>query len=231
MPTYTGKSLGSFGELGGEITFDWEPSLDDVAAELMEVAGYLENIEAPLALSKGVLQRDIQMRFNTKIDPDGNPWEPWSDSYAKYRERYYPEGGILVRTGDLESAATSEEAYEIGPEGIFYSTQGLPEYWLWNQEGRVRGGTSATAGMTQAEKEHMASALGTSVSELEGAQSGSNTLPARPFIGASFEAEIQIAEIFDKWFAGATSLATSSKGKLFGRHSYRGPGGQFAPRE
>lgn len=229
MARYTGRSLGAFGELGGEITYEWEPSPDDVAEQMLEVAGYLENIEAPLALSREVLMHDIQMRFDTKIDPDGNPWAPWSDSYTKYRESNYPEGGTLVRTTDLESAATSEAAFEVGPAGIFYNTQGLPEYWLWTQEGAERGGASATQGMTPSEKQHMASVLNKSVEELD-QSSGSNTLPARPFIGPSFEAEIQIAEIFDKWFDGAISLATSPKGRLFGRYSYRGPSGQFASR-
>lgn len=227
MARYTGKaSLGSFGELGGEITFEWQPDPDVLSAQLLEVAGYLEDIEGPLLLSEEVLKHDIRMRFETKVDPDGNLWEPWSDNYARYRERNYPEGGILVRTGALRDAAI--DSFEVGPAGVFYNTQGLPDYWLWTQEGSERSGASATRGMSQAEKEHMASSLGVSVSSLE--SGGGNTLPARPFIGASFEAELEIAEIFDKWFDGAIELATSPKGKVFGRYAYRGPGGQFAKR-
>lgn len=229
MPRYTGKaSLGSFGELGGELTFEWDPDPDDVANRLLEVAGYLDDLESPLALSKEVLKEDIGMRFETKVDPDGNLWEPWSENYAKYRETNYPEGGILRRAWALYNTSTRDDAWEQGPAGIFFNTQGLPEYWLWTQEGAERSGASVTRGMTQAEKEHMANSLGITVAELGSA--GGNSLPARPFIGASFEAEIQITEIFDKWFDGAIDVATSSKGKIFGRHSYRGPSGQFVSR-
>lgn len=230
---FSGKYLGSFGDLGGEVIFEWEPTQpDEVAAELLEVAGYLENIETPLVLSRHVLQDDIRMRFETKIDPDGNEWAPWSENYANYRERNYPEGGILVRTTELQNAATTEGAYEVGPAGVFYNTAGLPEYWLWTQEGAERSApTGATAGMTSAEKQHMAASLGVSVKSLEAVQSGGNTLPARPFVGSSDEAEIQIMEIFDKWFDGAIRLATSPKGKVFAAHAKRGASGRFVSRD
>jgi len=230
LARYSGKQAGSFGELGGELVFDWEPDPNLIENELLEIQAYLENIEAPILLSKGILQNDIRMRFETKVDPDGNPWEPWSDSYAKYRENNYPEGGILVRTGELEKTATGDEAFVVSDAGIFYNTAGLPDYWLWNQEGRERG-----SGVREGEVKALAAHSGISEAQAreelakEG-NAGSNTLPARPFVGASFAAEIEIVEVFDKWFDGAITLATSSKGKVFGRYSYKGPGGRFAKR-
>jgi phage gpG-like protein len=225
LARYSGRSLGSFGELGGEIVFDWEPDVSVIENELLEIEGYLENIAGPLLLSKGVLQNDIRMRFETKVDPDGTPWEPWSENYEKYRERYYPEGGILVRTGELESAATSEAAYIVSDAGIFYNTAGLPEYWLWNQEGRERG-----KGVSQEDIEFAKRARAAGMQVDESQLGGSNTLPARPFVGVSFEAELEVIEIFDQWFDGAIQLGTSNKGKVFGRYSYRGAGGRFTKR-
>lgn len=230
MARYSGRSAGEFGELGGELIFDWIPDLDVVATELLEVAGYLENIEKPLLLSRSILQHDIRMRFETKTDPDGNPWAEWSEGYAKWRENNSPGGGILHLTGELESVATGEGAFVVGEAGIFFNTAGLPEYWIWHQEGRTRNTRSAGQGLSDEEITHMAATLRISEESIREMHAGSNELPARPFVGASFEAEIEIVEVFDKWFDGAIALATSSKGKVFARHAYRGPGGRFAKR-
>lgn len=231
MARYSGRSAGTFGELGGELIFDWQPDLDVIETELLEIEGYLKNIEAPLLLSKGILQNDIRMRFETKVDPDGTPWTQWSQNYAKYRELNYPEGGILVRTGELEQAATGEKAFVVSDAGIFFNTAGMPEYWLWNQEGAQRG-----QGVGEGEVQALAALTGKSEEQARAeiareGNAGTNTLPARPFVGVSFEAEIEVVELFDQWFDGAITLGTSTKGKVFGRHSYRGPGGRFVKRQ
>lgn len=232
MANYSGKSLGTFGELGGELEFAWEPpgGPEEVANELLAVSGYLEDIAGPLTLSREVLKNDIRMRFQTKVDPEGTPWPEWSFSYSAYREANYPNGGILVRTGELEQTATADEAFVQSEESIFYNTGGLPPYWLWTEQGATRSTPNAPAPLSEKEAAHMASTLGVSVQTLREVQGGGNELPARPFVGPSFEAEIEVIEIFDKWFDGAITLGMSSKGKVFGRYSYRGPGGQFVSR-
>lgn len=224
MPTYSGKAAGSFGAAGGELTFEWVPDPEVIAAALFEAAAAIENMEPPLMLSRQVAIEDIRQRFDTHTAPDGSPWVAWSESYAPDALRNNI-GGILQRTGELEATATAESAFLVDGNSVFYDTGSLPPYWIWHQEGRERsgGGRDASAGAA------------TSIEDLakqtaQGDLGGGNVLPARPFVGTSFEAELQIVEIFDQWFEGAIALGVSSKGKAFPRHSLRGASGRFVSR-
>lgn len=226
MAVYGGKAAGSFGALGGELRFEWVPDPEVIAAALFEAAAAIENMEPPLMLSRQIAIEDIRHRFATHTAPDGSPWVAWSESYAPDALRNNI-GGILQRTGELETAATAESAFLVDGNSVFYDTGNLPPHWIWNQEGAERGGGGG--------KDVNAGAA-TSIEDLakqtaQGDTGGAgNTLPARPFVGTSFEAELQMVEIFDQWFEGAIALGISSKGKAFPRHNVRGPGGRFASR-
>lgn len=230
MARYSGKSAGKYGALGGEINFEWIPDPEVVASKMMEIAGYLDNVESPLVLSQQVLINDIRQRFQTKTDPDGSHWQEWSDSYRPDAEAHNIDG-ILVRTGELRSSSTSDTAFVVDGHSIFYDTGGLPEYWLWNQEGATRStGTGEREAIAYAKHANVSLEHARKVIAQEGGTAGANILPARPFVGVSFEAELRIVEIFDQWFEGAIALGTTAAGKAYPRHSARGPGGRFIPR-
>lgn len=228
MAEYSGAGAGSFGALGGSISFEFVPDPEEIAASLMDVAGYLEDIAGPLAISRTIAIEDIRLRFDTQTGPDGNSWVPWSDSYRPDAEQNNI-GGILERTGDLRNAATSEDAFIVDGDSLFYDTSGLPPYGFWNETGATRSGRGFE--ISDEDISHAAKTLGKSVEEIKKAfgsgSSGDNVLPARPFMGVSFEAELRIVEVFDQWFDGAIALGISSKGKAFGRYNVRNAAGRF----
>lgn len=222
-PIYSGNATGAF---GGTITFDWVPDPEVVAAEIIQTAENLEDRSSPLALSRQIAIGDMRERFMTETSPGGDAWAPWADSYKPYAEGI--NAGILRRSGALYGAATSEGAYPITADSVFFSTAGLPEYWIYHQTGALR-----TAGASREEAEAHVEFIRSLGSEFVpgGAGTGINVLPARPFVGLSFEAELQILEVFDQWFAGAVAIGATSTGRLGRRHALRGPGGQFISRE
>src|SRR4051812_8083644 len=99
---------GSFGALGGEITFEWVPSPEMYAQKLMHLAGYLENFVPPLEASKGIARQDMEMHFQTESSPEGTPWAQLDPDYAQRRGSAHP---ILQLTGAMHDAAVSEGAY------------------------------------------------------------------------------------------------------------------------
>lgn len=225
MSSYSGRAAGSFGAVGGELSFNWIPDPEVVASELLEIAGHLENLEAPLALARQIAIDDVRGRFESKTAPDGSHWQAWSDSYTPDAEANNLDG-ILVRSGDLKAAATADGAYVVDGHSLFFDTSGLPDYGYWNEQGAERG-----SGISSDEMAAFIRKAGFEpTAESLAGTGGPNRLPARPFMGLSFEAELQVVEVFDQWFEGAIALGTSPKGKLFGRHSLRGSGGRFIPR-
>lgn len=80
-----------------------------VLQALAQLTGRLDNI-APLMEDIGqVMERNIQLRFDTKTDPNGQPWAPHKPSttvaYAKADTNqdgeYRSQGTLLERTGDM----------------------------------------------------------------------------------------------------------------------------------
>lgn len=231
MTTYSGAGAGSFGALGGSITFEWIPDPEVVARSLFEAAGYLENMAPPLALSRQIAIDDMRERFATHSSPEGEAWQDWSASYEP-DAMANNAGGILERTLELRGSATSPSAFYVSTDSVFFSTAGLPARWIWHQEGASRG----SGGHSESEISGMMSTLGHTREQAVSALTaegggGGNVLPARPFVGTSFEAQLRIIEVFDQWFAGAVSIVTTSTGRLGRRHAVRGPGGRFVARE
>lgn len=227
MGIYSGQSaVGAF--FPGTISIDWVPDPNVVANELLVAAGRIEDRSRPLALSREVMVEDVVERFETQTSPEGEPWKPWAPSYV-------PKAGpsLLVLTGDLVHAATSTGSYPITEDSIFLSTAGWPDYWAWHQFGAERraGGESA-----ESSREFMERAQSLGLEFLEGVDVGGigiNTLPARPYIGPSFEAQLRMLEIFDQWFGGIVSSVFTRGGRAVAarRHPTGSPGGiggQFA---
>ena len=222
MPiTRQGAFIGSYGtQAGGSITFDWVPDPLVFSEKILDVRDNLQDRSLPLLLSQEIIQGDIAENFAGEHDPEGQPWEKWSETapdpakggtaWAGYKyqvPRLNPphSGKILDWRGILRNAATADNAFvqvsgrSVNNDSLFYDTSGLPPYWEWHTEG------------------------------VEWRNPGGH-LPQREFLGMSGEAEIQILEVFDEWFQNIIQVAVSSTGKIFGRHSKRGAGGRFVKR-
>lgn len=215
MNTFSGVGAGSYGALGGEITFEWIPDPNVLAGKIMELAGYLENFIPPLEASKGIAKQDMEMHFDTESSPDGGAWAPLADSYVQKRGSAHP---ILQLTGAMKEAAVSDAAYMIDGHDLFFDASGLPFYYIFHETGR-----QGVSGM--AEFFARARAQGFNIPEGTSNSSGGG-MPARPFIGISFAAQLAIIEVFDAWFEGGVGgFYVHPTGTV----QTRGAGGKFGP--
>jgi hypothetical protein len=116
----------------------WEsPTPSEVADELFASAERLMHVEYFLEAAKAHAMHDMSERFLTETDPDGQAWREWSDSYAQTAEAN--NIGILRRADqDLYMSAMDESAWEVTPEGLFFDTSGLPDYWEYHQDGTFK---------------------------------------------------------------------------------------------
>lgn len=200
---------------GGTISFTWIPEPEVVAQELIATANRLEDRRGPLLISRSIAISDMEERFKTRTDPDGNAWPAWSPAYAPRGNR------MLDLTGAMKGAAMAPSAYPVTNESVFFNTAGMPPYWTWHQEGT--GGTQVFRGGEMSP----IGEIGEGKSLVFGGEGRGKALPPRPFVGISFEAQLKIIETFDQWFQGAITLGVSPAGKAFSRYSRRGPGGRF----
>ena len=210
MSTFSGKAAGAYGARGGVISFEFIPDPNEIANKIMALAGYLENVAVPLEASKGIAKADMQNHFDTETGPNGEAWAPLSEETIKR----WGEHSILQLTGAMRGAATSDAAYLVDGSDLFFSTEGLPSYWIFHETGRSLHHIRAFA----EENPHL---------EIDIHTGG---MPPRPFVGLSFEAELQIIELFDAWFEGGVAgFYTRPSGRV--QQILRTPGGghSFGP--
>lgn len=117
------------------ITYTWVPDPMHYSRNMQTIAAALETSEIPLQAASEVMQEDILERFDTKTDPSGDPWEPWSPSYVATGIPEQNIDGILVQTGALREAASNSEAMVVSNDTLFYRTPLLPHYGLAHEEG------------------------------------------------------------------------------------------------
>jgi hypothetical protein len=185
----------------------------------METALALEDRSGPLALSREVAIRDTHEHFEKEESPEGRSWAPWAESYAK---RTKSSGILKGETGDLQSSVTAPSAYPATDDSLFFNANVMPDYGFMNYFG-----SGGTIDLRKGES-HPSFAGGDPAAEdivLKGDGRG-NALPARPMVGVSFEAQLQIAEIFEAWFDGAITGTFMRRGRVTAFK--RGPGGKFA---
>ncbi|WP_282094319.1 phage virion morphogenesis protein [Epibacterium ulvae] len=83
--------------------------LDESLAKLRRLSGF---DQAQLLYDAGaILESSTRRRFDTKIDPDGDPWVPWSEDYDETRD--HDVHSLLVEEGDLRDSIA---AYATGDE-------------------------------------------------------------------------------------------------------------------
>lgn len=188
---------------GTVVSYEWSPDPVVEQMAIFSVAEALRDPALPLMLAKERTQEDIVQHFQMESDPSGFPWEDWAESYAP-RAQEFPNIGILRRTDELYEQATSDRAFIISNDAVFYDASVIPERGIWHQEGRplrmTRGGAP-------------------------------NPLPKREFLGLSPETETYIMAAFVDWFDNAVDLYVTSRGRLAPRHALRSPvTGRFIPR-
>lgn len=225
---YSGAGLASYGrQAAGVIEFDWVPDPMVFSEKVLHVRDELADRTVPLAISRGIVARDVEENFDGEHDPQGQPWAPWSsgfdadgqrqlgefdpvaDKWSKkklgYAENLPPghSGKILNWRGILKAAATNEANFvqvsgqTVNDDSLFFNTDGLPPYWVYHEQPDGEG---------------------------------SGKIPQRSFLGLSDEGALLVGEEFARWFddivqeAAVTESFTSSKGRTFGRR--RIPKGQ-----
>lgn len=203
------NSAGVFSSLGGDIIVmvDIVPDPLIIESQLMEVATNLEDTMKPMLAARRVAQEDIQAHFDTESDPGGDKWTELDLSYAQYKESLGYPPDILHREDTLETAATSDAAFTVTPQGMWFNWDALPSAKSdGSNYGQIHQAGSAT-------KTRIETVDGESVSFYTGEGRG-NALPARPFVGMSDEAYETFITIFDIWFDEATSVVIHPSGRM-----------------
>ncbi len=112
-----------------------ELDLSEVIAMNRAIAASLKQLgaadQSQLLTDLGVeIEGQTQERFAAQQDPDGKPWQPWSESYAARRAG--DGGSLLRRRGDLQSDLSHQvegEEIETGSRKVYAAPHqwGLPE--------------------------------------------------------------------------------------------------------
>lgn len=120
-----------------------EPDPEILESQMVEMAGLIHDMTGPLEATRGLLAAGIARSFRTQTDPEGNPWVAWSASYEPRALREIESGvhlgQILERSLRLRDTATSEYAFFVSYDSVFFSWEALPEYGVLHQFGGMAG--------------------------------------------------------------------------------------------
>ena len=114
-----------------------ELDVSEVVAMNHAIAASLKQLEtadqSQLLADLGVeVEGQTQERFDEQQDPDGRPWQPWSESHAGRRAG--DGGSILRRRGDLQSDISHQvegDEIETGSRKVYAA----PHQWGWPEAG------------------------------------------------------------------------------------------------
>lgn len=109
------------------------PNVPEVEAKLIKLDRRFKETEDLALEAMAVAQVDMEERFVEEVDPDGNPWE----ELVKPAE---DQIGILRLTGTMAEEAVSDAAWTATPEGVFFNTEVLPDYWVFHDQPEGAGG-------------------------------------------------------------------------------------------
>lgn len=216
---FPGDAAMAFADAGGviEVTVEWIPNPDIIERHLMQAAGHFDDLAKPLLASKAIARADMQKHFDTETAPDGSAWTPLDPDYLATKVGQGFDPRILHRKGPLEKAATSFSAFVVTGHDLFFHID-EPLYWQWMNDGTDSGGFAGMAHEMRERTKYNRSVGHTDESgayahDSMGIGRGKAT-PARPFVGISAEAEDQIIEVFDLWFAEGFNIAISGSGTV-----------------
>lgn len=179
------------------IVAEWHPDPKLIEQQLLRMANEFDDWSVPLAEAREVMIEDTRQHFRSESDPDGNAWQALNEDYRASKLKAGFPDEILVRTGTLRQAATSEQAWFIDERSIYFRESALPPYGPLHQEGTLEAGATffglqgSAIAKIQAGEMPSEEELGTL-----GVSGRGKNLPPRPFIGLSVEAENKIEAIF-----------------------------------
>jgi phage gpG-like protein len=181
--------------------YQWVPDPQLLANSFFTVEEALRDRTLPLAYAAEQTLADVRERFETKTDPEGMPWEPWSDGYAEVAAAY-PNIDMLRRDDVLYESVIASSQMVVTNDTVFFEAN-MPVYGAYHQEGAPGRRT---------------------------ASGKANPLPKRAFLGLSEGAVASIFVAFSEWFDKAIDLYPTVTGRVGRRHSVRGMTGTFIPR-
>jgi len=210
------------GDTGTELIIaEWIPDPNEIAAQLLWLSEEFENMYVPLEAARRIAMYDTGQHFKKEEDPDGIGWLALTKKYVD-SERGGAEHPILRLTDDLYTSVMRESTWFIAENSLFFTDLGLPYYSSWHQTGTGEG-RNLTPGSRQhritqfvrseafveraPEEKIPETPVGLRGVESFGGSGRGQSLPARPFIGLSFEAEEEIQREFQEWFDTRIDLA------------------------
>lgn len=219
--------MASFRDAGGDILVTAAADADDLFAGetlMLEIAGELDAMnETVMKAARRIAIADMEERFATQTDPDGDPWASLDPEYLRRKRAAGKPDSILIRDDRMHKAAVDPLAWNIVDNTLFFDPSVLPTdedgiiYGLLHQEGtgdeenRGLQARIAAGGYTKAQEAELAElTIGRGLA-----------LPARPWIGMSEVAEASLWELFNKWFEAVGETSTKP---------YIHPGGQVQSR-
>jgi len=127
----------------GFLEFEWvvdddasPGALQAMASRIAQYGRYLDDMTPVLVGAHQILTDDIREHFEREEGPDG-PWADWAPSYAPKAQS--ENIGILRKTEELFDAATSQFAWFITENDLWYNPNDLPPYWPALNYGRTEG--------------------------------------------------------------------------------------------
>jgi hypothetical protein len=195
------------------VTGEWMPPPEDLAARLIALSNSLNNLMPLMLKAKTVAVESTKEHFKNQQDPQGVDWVPLTDKWLEDPRKAGSEYPTLIlrMTGAGATAATSEEAYVITDNEIWFNPGAVPEYMIYHQFGK--GGEHLQSALqairesrpfTQQEQQALASA------------GPGQSLPQREWLGLS-SIDIAIFEdIANEWFEENINMVFPPVGGIVG---------------
>ncbi len=90
----------------------------DLREALARLDGALRDMTEPMDAIGAALVASTPLRFEDQAGPDGEPWAPWSEEYARRRRRKDPDARLLQLFGHLRSSLT----HDPGRDSVTYGS-------------------------------------------------------------------------------------------------------------
>lgn len=177
------------------VVAEWFPDPRQIEAELVKIANNFNDWTVPLQAAKESMIESTRIHFETETDPYGDKWPDLDPDYKDTKVSHGFPDQILVRTGELERSATSEQAWFVDQSAIWFNAGALPYYGPMHQEGTSEGEAgSKLRNIIENPPMHG----GFTEEELGILQQGGQglNLPQRMFVGADVDTIAEIEAIF-----------------------------------
>lgn len=179
------------------ITGEWMPPPEDLAARLVALANSYDNILSLMEGFREIARESTALHFETESDPQGQKWVPLTADWladARKQGSAFPTA-ILRMTGAGEKAATSEEAYIITENEIFFNPSAVPEYMIYHQFGSVD--PAVESGLRKLDEKQQ---LTPEEARAVAAYGRGRDLPQREWLGLTLDDIGEMEAYANRWF-------------------------------